>query len=45
MNGHGTYTYANGERYVGEWKDDQKHGQGTYAYANGTKKQGQWKEN
>ena len=22
-----TYTHANGEKYVGEWKDDKKHGQ------------------
>jgi len=25
----GTYTYANGDKYVGEWRDNRKHGQGT----------------
>ena len=24
----GTYTYANGDKYVGEWKDGKPHGQG-----------------
>jgi len=31
----GTYTYANGDKYAGEWKDGKKHGQGTGAWANG----------
>ena len=26
----GTYTNANGDTYVGEWKDNKKNGQGTY---------------
>ncbi len=26
----GTYAYANGEKYVGEFKDGAPHGQGTY---------------
>ena len=33
----GTYTFADGEKYVGEFQDDKKHGQGTYTYANGDK--------
>ena len=28
-NGHGTFTWANGGKYVGEWKDGKQHGQGT----------------
>ena len=28
----GTYTVSNGDRYVGEFKNDKKHGQGTYYY-------------
>jgi len=28
----GTYTYTNGDKYVGEFKDGKKHGQGTYYY-------------
>ena len=34
--GYGTLTYEDGEKYVGEWKNDNKHGQGTYTKANGT---------
>ena len=32
MNGHGTYTYASGNIYVGEFKDDKCNGKGTYTY-------------
>jgi len=28
----GAYTFSNGDRYVGEFKNDKKHGQGTYYY-------------
>jgi len=41
----GTYTYANGDKYVGEWKDNKYHGQGTYTYADGRKYVGEWKDN
>ena len=34
--GYGTFTYVNGEKYVGEWKNEKWHGQGTYTKANGT---------
>ena len=41
----GTYTSANGNKYVGEWKDDKKHGQGTlYAADRTVKKQGVWED-
>ena len=36
----GTYTFANGAKYVGEWKDDKQHGQGTYTFADGTEQTG-----
>ena len=42
--GQGTYTYADGRKYVGEWKENKKHGQGTYTYADGRKDAGEWKE-
>lgn len=43
MNGKGDYHYANGDNYVGEWLDDQKHGEGEYVYAvDGTKLVGKW---
>ena len=41
-NCHGTYTYASGSQYVGEYKDGKRHGQGTKAYADGEKYVGEW---
>ena len=35
VNGQGTYTSSNGDKYVGEWKDGKRDGQGTSTYANG----------
>ena len=40
----GTYTYADGDKYVGEWKDNKYHGQGTYTYADGDKYVGEHKD-
>ena len=40
----GTYTYADGNKYVGEWKDDKFNGQGTYTYANGDKYVGEFRD-
>ena len=40
----GTLTFANGAKYVGEWKDDKRHGQGTATFANGEKYVGEFKE-
>ena len=42
--GQGTYTYANGDKYIGEWKKHKYNGQGTYIYANGDKYAGEWKK-
>ena len=39
----GSYTYASGNKYVGEYKDGKSHGQGTYTYANGNKYIGEFK--
>lgn len=33
--GQETYTYANGDEYVGEHKDGNYHGQGTYTFSDG----------
>ena len=41
----GTLTFANGAKYVGEWKDDKRHGQGNATFANGDKYVGEWKDN
>jgi len=40
----GTYTYANGDKYVGENKDNKWHGQGTVTYTDGDQYVGQWKD-
>lgn len=39
----GTYT-VDGDKYVGEFKDDKLNGQGTYTYADGTKYVGEFKD-
>ena len=41
----GTYTYANGEEYVGEFKDNKFYGQGTYTFPDGRKYVGEFKDN
>ena len=33
--GEGTYTRANGNKYVGQFKDGQKHGLGKFTFASG----------
>lgn len=33
----GTYNYADGERYEGDWKHGEKHGQGIYHYTDGAR--------
>ena len=38
-----TRTYANGDKYAGEYKDGARHGQGTYTHASGNKYVGEWK--
>ena len=44
-NGYGTYTWADGRKYVGEWKNDKKHGQGTLTWAaSGSKYVGEFKD-
>jgi hypothetical protein len=40
----GTYTFASGDKYVGEWQDNKQHGQGTYTFASGAKYVGEWKD-
>lgn len=39
-----TYTWPNGDKYIGEWKGNKKHGKGTYFYANGNKYIGGYKD-
>lgn len=41
--GHGTYTWASGNKYTGEWKSGNMHGYGTYEYNCGCKHKGYFK--
>ena len=40
--GQGTFTWANGDKYVGEYMNGKKNGQGTITYADGTIEKGLW---
>ena len=42
MNGHGKFTYSDGSRYVGTFKNRYPHGEGTCFYSNGDKYVGGW---
>ena len=37
-------TFANGNKYAGEWKNGARHGQGTFTWSNGYKYVGEWKD-
>ncbi len=38
----GTHTFADGTKYVGEYRDGTRHGQGTYTFADGRVEKGTW---
>ena len=40
----GTYTWSSGDKYVGEWQNDQRNGQGTYIFSSGNKYVGEYKD-
>ena len=42
-NGYGVFVYENGDKYVGEWKNNKSHGLGTSTLKNGETYSGQWK--
>ena len=44
QDGYGTYSYHDGSKYVGEWKDGKKDSQGTYTFSDGSKYVGEWKD-
>jgi hypothetical protein len=41
----GIYTYDDGSKYVGEWKDNKQHGQGTHTWPGGDTYIGEYKDN
>jgi len=40
----GTYTWSDGDKYVGEFKDDKPNGQGTYTWSDGRKYEGEFED-
>ena len=42
--GFGKYTYLDGEKYEGEWKNGKWDGQGTFTSPDGRKYVGEWKD-
>jgi hypothetical protein len=40
--GQGTYTWSDGRKHVGQWKNDDAHGQGTFTSPDGSNKTGKW---
>ena len=45
FNGSGTWKYANGDRYKGQWKDSKMHGYGKYEFENGDRYNGDFHDN
>ena len=39
----GTFTFKNGDKYIGEFKSGKRHGKGFYTAVNGDKYVGEWK--
>ena len=44
MHGLGFYAYKNGNKYSGQWEDDQQHGIGILWKSDGSILKGEWKE-
>jgi len=42
MHGQGVYSWADGRKYEGDYKDDKKHGYGIYTYPDGRSYKGAW---
>jgi hypothetical protein len=44
VDGQKTFTWTDGRKYVGAWKNDNMHGEGTHTWADGGKYVGTWKD-
>ena len=44
LEGLGSETYPDGDKYVGEWKEGRENGQGIYIGSDGSKYVGEWKD-
>ena len=42
--GKGTFTWEDGDKYVGEWWNDKRHGKGTFTWEDGDKYVGEYKD-
>jgi len=42
MNGKGTFIWANGNKYIGDYKEDKKEGYGVFSYSDGKTYKGAW---
>jgi hypothetical protein len=45
QNGYGTFTFSNGDVYIGQWKDRKRHGQGIYNWHSGKTWKGEFRNN
>ena len=45
FNGSGTWKYANGDKYEGQWVDSKMHGYGKYEFENGDRYNGDFHDN
>ena len=41
--GYGRFTWIDGNRYEGEWRDGEFHGRGAFAWADGDRYGGEWR--
>lgn len=42
MDGQGEFTWNDGRKYIGDYKDDKKHGYGQFEWPDGRKYKGYW---